>query len=190
MGDLIRARQPIITRLFPHQANRRYMIPGQRARVAGPGQVPLGINGEDAYFARGCPNNPGWDCVEAATITIGAPGQAEVTPTGGGTGVLRYQGSSNADGLDWTVLMDVTAAAGEVQLYKFGIVNFETPNWQPPDVSTRYFYIAAGSVGLNAANCACQVSDVGGNSITFDFFTAYPGDWRSAFADLGFDEAT
>ena len=37
MSNLIRARQPIMTRLFPHQANRRYLIP---SRVKGLGTPP------------------------------------------------------------------------------------------------------------------------------------------------------
>ena len=43
MSNLIRARQPAITRLFPHQANRRYIVPS-RVKAAPTPAVALDFN--------------------------------------------------------------------------------------------------------------------------------------------------
>ncbi len=83
MTTLVRHRQHTTTGLFPHQANRRYILPN-RERVAEP---PPGINLlQDPDFITGCGEGI-WGCASDVTIDT-ALGFATLGPSVAGAEIL------------------------------------------------------------------------------------------------------
>lgn len=114
MGAFIRARQPIITRLFPHQANKDYMV----------GSRPPGV--ADQSYTGVAPHTT-FDIVYGSRIKF-ASGIAGWVFTGSVTGALALlTGVLDADGLTvhYTTTVGAIATETVTAVYTAAAGNYE-----------------------------------------------------------------
>jgi hypothetical protein len=106
--SFVRARQPAITRLFPHQGNQRFIVPNLRRVAPAPNLV------EDSAFATGCGDGI-WECQGSVIITAGV--EAQLGPSFGGAERLHQDAAWVDDNTDYLVSFDVlTMTPGPVPI--------------------------------------------------------------------------
>ncbi len=106
--SVIRARQPVLTRIFPHQANRKYLVPNRHGMI--PDQAPAfqatQVIVEFSQPVAGTTGSDGWTIiVDGVSLLIGLVTQPQINLINlafpiqlvGAFGEVRYDGSG-----DWT----------------------------------------------------------------------------------------
>jgi hypothetical protein len=186
--SLIRHRQPAITRLFPHQGNRRFLVPNRAFAVGGPGPAPPeggDLDDELALFELGC--NPsqfdGWLCQESGTINPGAEIGHRAIVNGQTASALLHDGQPTPVGdktlLVWCAYLDPTTgtdgAPWSLQFHGWPLT--PVPSF-PGGLGTFMIYGPPGGATVSSLRLS------GTNAVVdsrFGYFNTFDGDRRAEF---------
>jgi hypothetical protein len=188
--SLIRHRQRVVTALFPHNGNRRYLVPKRGGVVENFTLPPPGLLGDEAYFLSAC--GVFFTCANEMTITPApAPGPS-VAGAGTAAGAWTVGPAPNLlrNGV-LTVAVDATAlayAGPGTGSWSFFFGGVGSPLVPASAVGNFYYFFVPA---LEVISAQIRITGFAGVGTTnHRFFDAYTGDQRAAFAAAGYVDIT